>query len=60
MYMPKFAEIQSAQCYIDKSMGCVPLGVEDDNITSAIKESIQLSVDVLDGKVKNIVRMRGE
>jgi len=60
MYMPKFAEIQSAQCYIDKSMGCAPLGVEDDNITSAIKESIQLSVAVLDGKVKNIVRMRGE
>ena len=60
MYMPKFAEIQSAECYIDKSLGCVPLGVEDDNITSAIRDSIQLSVDVLDGKVKNMVRMRGE
>jgi len=60
MYMPKFAEIQSAECYIDKSLGCEPLGVEDDNITSAIKESILLSMDVLDGKVKNLIRMRGE
>jgi len=60
MYMPKFADIQSAECYIDKSLGCVPLGVEDDDITSAIGESIRLSVDVLDGKVKNLVRMKGE
>jgi len=60
MYMPKFADIQSAECFIDKSLGCVPLGVEDDDIKSAIAESIKLSVDVLDGKVKNLIRMRGE
>jgi nucleoside-diphosphate-sugar epimerase len=60
MYMPKFADIQSAECYIDKSLGCVPLGVEDDDIKTAIAESIKLSVDVLDGKIDNLVRMRGE
>ena len=60
MYMPKFAEIQSAQTYIDKSLACVPLGVEDDDIEAAIGESIRLAVDVLDGKVKNVITMRGE
>jgi len=60
MYMPKFADLQSAECFIDKSLGCIPLGVEDDDIKSAIAESIKLSVDVLDGKVENLVRMRGE
>ena len=60
MYMPKFAEIQSAECYIDKSLGCIPLGVEDDAIVPAIGDSIRLSVDVLDGKVKNVIGMKGE
>ena len=60
MYMPKFAEIQSAETYIDKSLGCEPLGVQDDDIEKAISDSIRLSVDVLDGKVKNVIGMKGE
>lgn len=60
IYMPKFADIQGAETYIDKSLGCVPLGVQDDDIETAIGESIRLSADVLDGKVKNLVSMKGE
>jgi nucleoside-diphosphate-sugar epimerase len=60
IYLPKFADIQSADCYIDKLHGSIPLGVEDDDIEKAIGESIRLSVDVLDGKVKNYISMKGE
>jgi len=60
IYLPKFADLQGAETYIDKTLGCVPLGVEDDDIETAIGDSIRLSVDVLDGKVKNVVGMKGE
>jgi len=58
--LSKFSDIQSAECYIDRTLACIPLGVEDDDIEKAIGESIRLSVDVLDGKVQNIVVMKGE
>lgn len=60
IYMPKFADLQCVETYIDKSQGCVPLGVTDDDIDAAIGDSIRLSMDVLDGKVKNVVAMKGE
>ena len=60
IYLPKFSDIQSAETYIDRTLGCTPLGVEDDDIEKAIGESIRFSVDVLDGKVKNIIGMKGE
>jgi len=60
IYLPKFSDIQSAKTFIDKNIGCVPLGVEDDDIEKAIGESIRMSVDVLDGKIKNVIGMRGE
>ena len=60
LYMPKFADIQAVETYIDKSLGCIPLGVEEDDIVAAIGESIRHSVDVMDGKVKNVISMKGE
>ena len=60
LYMPKFPDLQCADTFIDKSLGCVPLGVQEDDIESAIGESIRLSVDVMNGKVKNVVAMKGE
>jgi len=60
LYLPKFADIQSSQTFIDKSLGCAPLGVEDDDIEAAIGESIRMAVGVLDGTVKNVIGMRGE
>jgi len=60
LYMPKFADLQCAETFIEKSLGCSPLGVKDDDIDAAIGESIRLSMDVIDGKVKNIVTMKGE
>jgi len=60
LYMPKFSDIQCAEAFIDKSQGCVPLGVEEDDIDAAIGDSIRVSMDVMDGKVKNVVAMKGE
>jgi nucleoside-diphosphate-sugar epimerase len=60
LYMPKFTALQGSETFIDKSLGCVPLGVQEDDIESAIEESIRLAVDVLDGKIKNVVGMKGE
>jgi len=60
LYMPKFSDIQCAETFIDKSLGCVPLGVEEDDIDTAIGDSIRLAMDVVDGKVKNVVAMKGE
>jgi nucleoside-diphosphate-sugar epimerase len=59
IYLPKFSDIQSAETYIDRTHGCIPLGVKDDDIEQAISESIRYSVAVLDGKVKNVIGMRG-
>lgn len=58
--MIKFTELQCSNQFIDKKLGCVPLGVEDDDIDSAIGDSVKLCVDILDGKAKNIVAMKGE
>jgi nucleoside-diphosphate-sugar epimerase len=60
IYLPRFSDIQSSDCYIDKIHSCIPLGVEDDDIEKAIEQSIRLSVDILDGKVKNYISMKGE
>ena len=58
--MIKFTELQCSNQFIDKELGCIPLGVEDDDIDSAIGDSVKLCVDILDGKAKNIVAMKGE
>jgi len=60
LYMPKFPDIQCAETYIDKSLGCVPLGVEEDDIDAAIGESIRLAADIMDGKVKKFAVMTGD
>ena len=60
LYMAKFSDIQGAETYIDKSLGCIPLGVEEDDIETAIGDSIRLSAEVIDGKLKNVVEMKGE
>jgi len=57
--LSKFSDIQGAETFIDRSLACDFLGVQDDDIEKAIGESVRLSVDVLDGKV-NLVGMKGE
>jgi len=57
--LSRFSDIQGAETYIDRSLACDILGVQDDDIEKAIGESIRLAVDVLDGKVKAI-GMKGE
>ncbi len=57
--MVKFTDLQCANLFIDKSLGCEPLGVEPDDIDAAIGDSIRLCLDVLDGKAETI-GMKGE
>ena len=57
--LARFAALQCSKQFIDKSLGCEPLGVEPDDIEAAIGESIRLSVAILDGKT-DIVGMKGE
>jgi nucleoside-diphosphate-sugar epimerase len=56
----KFADLQCSNQFIDKSLGCVPLGVTDDDIISAIGDSVKLCLNILDGKVTNTIGMKGE
>lgn len=57
--MVRFASLQCVNEFIDKSLGCEPLGVQSDDIDAAIGESIKLCLEVLDGKTETI-GMKGE
>ncbi len=57
--LKKFPELQSAYQFIDKSLGCGPLGVEPDDIDTAIGDSVRLCLDVLSGK-QEAIEMKGE
>ncbi len=59
LYLPRLGDIQYSCLFIDKALGCEPLGVQPDNIEAAITESIRLCKDILDGK-SNAMDMRGE
>lgn len=59
LHMVKFAEIQCAETFIDKSLGCEPLGVLPDDIDAAIGDSVKLCLEVLDHHVET-VDMKGE
>lgn len=60
LHMVKFADLQCSNQFIDKSLGCEPLGVKPDDIDAAIGDSIKLCLDILDGKAGNILGMKGE
>jgi nucleoside-diphosphate-sugar epimerase len=60
LHIVKFADVMCSEAFIDKSLGCDLLGVEPDDIDAAIGESILLCMDILDGKVVNAVKMKGE
>lgn len=55
----EFAKLQCSNQFIDKSLGCVPLGVTDDDIDAAIGQSVQLSLDIIHNKAE-VVDMKGE
>ena len=57
--MVKFTDIMCTNTFIDKSLGCEPLGVQPDDIDAAIGQSIQLCLEILDGKTQTI-GMKGE
>lgn len=49
-----FADLQSAETFIDRSLGAQRLGVTDDDIDAAIRQSVALSLDVIDGRVETV------
>ncbi len=59
LHVVKFAALQCSNQYIDKSLGCDFLGVTEDDIDVAIGESIKLSMEIIENKVK-VVGMKGE
>lgn len=59
LYLPKLVGLQCSELFIDKALGCEPLGVEPDDIDAAIGESMRLCVAILDGRIRAI-GMKGE
>lgn len=59
LHMVKFTDMQCAELFIDKSLGCVPLGVTEDDIDAAIGDSVRLCKDVIENKA-NVLGMKGE
>lgn len=59
LHMVKFADLQCSNQFIDKKLGCEPLGVHPDDIDSAIGDSIKLCLNILDGKA-DVIGMKGE
>ena len=59
LYLPKLADIQCRNLFIDKALGCEPLGVEPDDLDAAIGDSMRLCAAILDGKARTI-GMKGE
>ena len=57
--LSKFPALQTKNQFIDKSLGCEPLGVTPDDLDQAIGQSVKLSLAVLDGKTE-AVGMKGE
>lgn len=57
--MVRYADLQTTNLFIDRSLGCEQLGVTDDDIDAAIGDSIRLSMSVIDGK-SDVISMRGE
>ncbi len=57
--MVKFAEIQTAKLFIDKSIIRDKLGVTEDDIDAAIGDSVKLCLEILDNKVET-VEMKAE
>ncbi len=55
----KYAKLQSAELFIDSSLGCEPLGVTPDDINPAITDSMRLCMDILNRKLVT-VDMKGE
>ena len=48
----KYTAVQCAKLFIKPEQGCITLGVEPDDIETAIGDSVHLSLDVIQEKVK--------
>lgn len=57
--LDRFPALQCSEEFIDKSLGCLPLGVGEDDIDAAIGQSVRLCLEILDGKLETVA-MKGE
>lgn len=58
--MVKFADLMTKNAYIDKRIIRDELGVEPDNINRAIKESVDVCMDIINNPDKKIVEMKAD
>jgi nucleoside-diphosphate-sugar epimerase len=59
LHLVKFTDLQCANLFIDKALGCDKLGVKQDDIDAAIGDSIRLCMDVVNNKA-DVLGMKGE
>ena len=50
----KYTAVQCAKLFIEPELGCIALGVEPDDIETAIGDSVRLSQSVLEQKVQTV------
>ena len=55
----KFTSLQCSDQFIDKSLACDFLGVQDDDIEAAIAESVKLSMEIINKNLE-VIDMKGE
>ncbi len=58
LILSKFTKLQTSNLYIDKDEASVFLGVKEDDIVEAIKESFKLSMEIINNKEKDIIEMK--
>ncbi len=59
LHLVRFADMMSRELFIDKSLGCEPLGVTADDIDAAIGDSMRASLNSIQAPAQ-VVDMRGE
>ena len=52
--LPKFAPVMGSEAFIDKSLGSVPLGIEEDDIKKAITASVKQSLQAMEGSASMV------
>ena len=56
--MIRYTDMQSAELFIDKSLGSEPLGVQPDDMDAAIGDSVRLCVDIMDRSFQTLGMFR--
>ena len=58
--MVEYVKLMTANTFIDKSIACDTLGVEEDDIHGAIQESVDVCMEIMNHPDKEIIDMKAE